>query len=192
MALNMEKGIKMPRLRDKFKNEIVGAVQKEHEIKNVMQLPRMTKLCISMGMGKYYNDAKKIDNCAEELTVITGQRAIKTHAKISEASFKIRKGMAVGVKVTLRGDRMWEFLDRFISVAAPRIADFRGFSRKGFDEKGNYSFGITEQSIFPEINLDKMEVTQGMNFNVVFENSSAPVSENVLEKLGFPFERERK
>lgn len=179
----------MSRLLDKFKSEITKSIQDDFKIKNAMQLPRVTKICVSMGMGQYHSDVKKIDQCAEELSSIVGQKAIKTHAKVSEAGFKIRKGMPVGVKVTLRGKRMWEFLDRFVSIAAPRIADFRGFSRKGFDAKGNYSFGVTEQSIFPEVNLDKMEITQGMNFNIVFENSKSEISEAVLEKLGFPFQR---
>lgn len=182
----------MARLQDKFKQEILPSIQKEFDIKNPMQLPKVDKICVSMGMGDYHSDAKKIEQCAQELSVIAGQKAVITKAKISEAGFKIRQGMPVGVRVTIRGKRMWEFLDRFLSVAAPRIADFRGFSRKGFDGKGNYSFGVKEQSIFPEINLDKMEVTQGMNFNVVFENSEAKVSERVLEHLGFPFTRKNK
>lgn len=181
----------MARLKDKFKTEILSAVKEEFGIKNAMQLPRVVKVCVSMGMGKYHSDAKKIDHCATEMTALVGQKAVRTHAKVSEAGFKIRQGMPVGVRVTLRGNRMWEFLDRFISVAAPRIADFRGFSRKGFDQKGNYSFGVQEQSIFPEVNLDKLEVIQGMNFNVVFENSSKEVSEKVLENLGFPFQRNK-
>ena len=182
----------MARLREKFKAEIVPVIKDEFTVKNPMQLPKMMKICISMGMGQYHSDVKKIDRCAEELSTITGQKAVKTIAKKSEATFKIRQGQAIGVRVTLRGDKMWEFFDRFVSVAAPRIADFRGFSRKGFDGKGNYSFGVSEQSIFPEINLDKLEVTQGMNINVVFENSSMQVSESILEKLGFPFQRKGK
>ncbi len=181
----------MARLKDKFKTEILPTVKEEFSIKNAMQLPKVVKVCVSMGMGKYHSDAKKIDHCATEMTALVGQKAVRTTAKVSEAGFKIRQGMPVGVRVTLRGDRMWEFLDRFISVAAPRIADFRGFSRKGFDQKGNYSFGVQEQSIFPEVNLDKLEVIQGMNFNVVFENSSKEVSEKVLENLGFPFQRNK-
>lgn len=181
----------MARLQEKYNSQILPTVKSEFEVKNPMQLPRVTKICISMGMGDYHSDVKKIEQCAKELSVISGQKAVITRAKISEAGFKIRQGMPVGVRVTLRGKRMWEFFDRFLSVAAPRIADFRGFSRKGFDQKGNYSFGITEQSVFPEVNLDKMEVTQGMNFNVVFENSSAAVSERVLEELGFPFTRKK-
>lgn len=179
----------MARLQEKYKSEILSTVGNEFEIKNPMQLPRVTKICLSMGMGDYHSDVKKIEQCAKELSVIAGQKAVITRAKISEAGFKIRQGMPVGVRVTLRGKRMWEFFDRFLSVAAPRIADFRGFSRKGFDQKGNYSFGISEQSIFPEVNLDKMEIVQGMNINVVFENSTSAVSERVLEELGFPFQR---
>jgi large subunit ribosomal protein L5 len=181
----------MARLQEKYKNEILPTVKTQFGISNPMQLPRVTKICLSMGMGDYHSDVKKIEQCAKELSVIAGQKAVITRAKISEAGFKIRQGMPVGVRVTLRGKRMWEFMDRFLSVAAPRIADFRGFSRKGFDQKGNYSFGITEQSIFPEVNLDKMEITQGMNINVVFENSRSDVSESVLEKLGFPFTRKK-
>lgn len=181
----------MPRLAVKYKENILPELKQEFGVKNPMQLPRVSKICVSMGMGSYNNDVKKIDRCAEELTQIVGQKAVKTIAKVSEAGFKIRKGMSVGVRVTLRGKRMWEFLDRFISVAAPRIADFRGFSRKGFDEAGNYSFGVSEQSIFPEVNLDKMEITQGMNINVVFESSNSAMSESALEKLGFPFTRKK-
>lgn len=181
----------MARLQEKFKNDILPAVKTQFDVKNVMQLPRVAKICISMGMGEYHSDAKKIEQCAQELSVISGQKAVITRAKISEAGFKIRQGMPIGVRVTLRGQRMWEFFDRFLSVAAPRIADFRGFSRNGFDQAGNYSFGVTEQSLFPEVNLDKMEVTQGMNINVVFENSTPEVSESVLEQLGFPFTRKK-
>jgi len=182
----------MARLAETFKTEILPEVKETFSIQNPMQLPKVAKVCVSMGMGEYYNDSKKIEQCSKELTAIVGQKAVITKAKISEAGFKIRKGMPVGVRVTLRGKRMWEYLDRFISVAAPRIRDFQGFSRKGFDSKGNYSFGVVEQSIFPEVNLDKMEITQGMNVNVVFENSSPEVSEKVLEKLGFPFTRKAK
>jgi large subunit ribosomal protein L5 len=181
----------MARLHEKYTAEVLPSVKTAFGIENPMQLPKVTKICISMGMGDYHSDVKKIEQCAKEMTAIAGQKAVITRAKISEAGFKIRQGMPVGVRVTLRGKRMWEFLDRFLSVAAPRIADFRGFSRTGFDQKGNYSFGITEQSIFPEVNLDKMEITQGMNINVVFENSGASVSEHVLEKLGFPFKRKK-
>ncbi|MBF0198507.1 MAG: 50S ribosomal protein L5 [Planctomycetes bacterium] len=182
----------MARLLEKYKSDVIPSVKEEFEVKNVMQLPKVVKICVSMGMGQYCSDVKKIDRCAEELGVIVGQKAVQTKAKVSEAGFKVRKDMPVGCRVTLRGQRMWEFLDRFISVAAPRIADFHGFSRKGFDQKGNYSFGVNEQSIFPEVNLDKMEVTQGMNVNVVFENSTEQVSEAILEKLGFPFQRKDK
>jgi large subunit ribosomal protein L5 len=181
----------MARLQEKFHEAIIPSVKESFEIANPMQLPKVTKICLSMGMGQYHSDVKKIEQCAKELSVISGQKAVITRAKISEAGFKIRQGMPVGVRVTLRGKRMWEFFDRFLSVAAPRIADFRGFSRKGFDQKGNYSFGISEQSIFPEVNLDKMEVIQGMNINVVFENSRSDVSEHVLEGLGFPFQRKK-
>lgn len=181
----------MARLAEKYKDSVLPSIKDEFSIKNPMQLPKVTKVCVSMGMGAYHSDVKKIDRCAEELTQIVGQRAVKTKAKISEAGFKIRQGMPIGVRVTLRGQRMWEFLDRFITVAAPRIADFRGFSRKGFDAAGNYSFGVKEQSIFPEVNLDKMEITQGMNINVVFEGSNSAMSESALEKLGFPFTRKK-
>lgn len=181
----------MARLQEQFKSKILPAVKDSFEIKNPMQLPKISKICVSMGMGEYHSDAKKVEQCAQELSVIAGQKAVITRAKISEAGFKIRQGMPIGVRVTLRGQRMWEFFDRFLSVAAPRIADFRGFSRTGFDQAGNYSFGITEQSLFPEVNLDKMEITQGMNINVVFEHSSPAVSESVLEQLGFPFTRKK-
>lgn len=179
------------RLQENFKTKIIPAIKEQFGIPNPMNLPKVTKICVSMGMGEYHSDAKKIEQCAQELSVITGQKAVITRAKISEAGFKLRQGMPIGVRVTLRGQRMWEFFDRFLSVAAPRIADFRGFSRTGFDQAGNYSFGITEQSLFPEVNLDKMEVTQGMNINVVFENSKPEVSESVLEQLGFPFTRKQ-
>jgi large subunit ribosomal protein L5 len=179
------------RLQETYKAKILPAVKEQFEVKNPMQLPRVAKICVSMGMGEYHSDVKKIEQCAKELSVIVGQKAVITRAKISEAGFKIRQGMPIGVRVTLRGQRMWEFMDRFLSVAAPRIADFRGFSRTGFDKAGNYSFGVKEQSLFPEVNLDKMEITQGMNINVVFENSTPEVSESVLEQLGFPFTRKK-
>lgn len=180
----------MSYLKEKYQKEILPSVGKDFDVKNAMALPRIIKICISMGMGAYHSDVKKIDQCAEELTLIAGQRAVKTFARKSEASFKVREGMPIGVRVTLRGQRMWDFMDRFLNIAAPRISDFRGFSRKGFDGAGNYSFGISEQSIFPEVDLDKIEISQGMNFNIVFENSDPKKSEKVLEELGFPFTRQ--
>ncbi len=181
----------MPRLQTQYLEEVSPAIKEEFKIGNPMQLPKVTKISLNMGLGDHINDSKLVNQCVEELCAITGQHAVKTTARKSESGFKIRAGMVIGAKVTLRSQRMWEFLDRFINVVAPRISDFRGLSRKGFDQKGNYSFGVNEQSIFPEINLDKLLVTQGMNINIVFENSNREMSERALELLRFPFERKK-
>lgn len=179
----------MARLEEQFKREILPVVRKEFNVENSMQLPRLAKICLNMGVGKYHQDSKIVKQCAEELTLIAGQRAVKTLSRKSEAGFKVREGAEVGIRVTLRRARMWEFLDRFVNIASPRISDFNGFSRKGFDQRGNYNFGISEQTVFPEVDLDKSEAVQGMNITIVFENSSPDVSIKVLEMMGFPFER---
>ncbi len=181
-----------PRLQQRYLGNVLPELRTAHSIKNTMQLPRVTKVCLNMGVGKHHGDTKALGQLVDDLTAITGQKAVKALSRSSEASFKIREGMPVGIRVTLRRQRMWEFLDRFINVAAPRIRDFRGFSRQGFDARGNYSFGVGEQSIFPEVNLDKMEASQGMNITVVFENSRPEISERALEMMGFPFERRKK
>lgn len=185
------KAATIPRIKERYGKEILPEVAKAFDIKNPMALPRLEKVCLSMGVGKHHTEANVLKQFQEDLSAISGQRAVVTKAKKSEASFKIREGVPVGIRVTLRCDRMWEFLDRFLNVASPRIRDFRGFSGDGFDEAGNYSCGITEQNIFPEVNLDKMEVTQGLNVNIVFHNSDPKKSRLVLEKMGFPFQRGR-
>jgi large subunit ribosomal protein L5 len=157
----------MARLRDKYKNEIAGALAKEFDIKNPMGIPRIEKVVINMGLGEASANAKLLDTAADELKAITGQKPVITKAKKSIAAFKLRQGMAIGTMVTLRGERMYEFLDRLISVALPRVRDFRGISGKAFDGRGNYTLGIREQLIFPEIDFNKVDKTRGMNISIV-------------------------
>ncbi|MDE5605704.1 MAG: 50S ribosomal protein L5, partial [Bacteroidales bacterium] len=156
-----------PRLKEKYQKEIIPALTKEFQYKSVMQVPRLTKICLNQGLGVAIADKKLIDLGIEEMTAISGQRAVATKSKKDISNFKVRKGMPIGVRVTLRGDKMYEFLDRLISVAIPRIRDFRGISDKGLDGKGNFSFGITEQIIFPEINIDKIRKICGMDITFV-------------------------
>ena len=145
-----------PRLRDKYFTEIVPALQKKFEYKSVMQVPKLQKISINQGLGAGIVDKKVVDSGVEELTMITGQKAVPTKSRKDISNFKLRKGMPIGARVTLRGDNMYEFLDRLVAVALPRVRDFRGINDKGFDGRGNYTFGVTEQIIFPEINIDKV------------------------------------
>jgi len=177
----------MARIREHYKAEVVPALMKEFEYKNIMQVPKITKVVVNMGMGEAVQNVKVIDTALAELTQITGQRPVVTKAKKSIATYKLRKGMPIGVMVTLRGDRMYEFLDRLLNVALPRVRDFGGVSPKAFDGRGNYSLGIKEQIIFPEINYDKIERIQGMNVTI---NTTAPNDEearSLLRLLGMPF-----
>jgi large subunit ribosomal protein L5 len=177
----------MARLKDKYKNEIAPALAKDFDIKNPMAIPRIEKVVINMGIGEAIANAKVLDTAAEELRVITGQKPVITKAKKSIASFKLRQGMNIGTMVTLRGERMYEFLDRLISVALPRVRDFRGISGKAFDGRGNYTLGIREQLIFPEIDFNKVEKTRGMNISIVTTAKNDEQSRALLKGLGMPF-----
>jgi large subunit ribosomal protein L5 len=179
-----------PRLKEKYSNEVVAKLKDKFEYSSVMQVPKLTKICVSQGVGLATSDKKLVDNAVEELTLITGQRAVKTKAKKSISNFKLREGMPIGARVTLRGEKMFEFLDRLINVALPRVRDFRGISSKSFDGRGNYTLGITEQIIFPEIDLDKIPRITGMDITFV---TTAPTDEEALELLtlmGLPFKQD--
>ena len=178
-----------PRLQTLFENEIGPQLMKEFGYTNVMQIPRIKKISVNMGLGEAIQNPKVIESAVEELTTITGQKAVVTKARKSIASFKLREGMNIGAVVTLRRDRMWEFLDRLMNVALPRVRDFKGVSAKAFDGKGNYSLGVREQIIFPEIDYDKIDRVRGMNITVV---TSAPTDDEcrvLLKHLGMPFRK---
>jgi len=177
----------MARLREKYKNEIAPALAKEFDIQNPMAIPRIEKVIINMGLGEASANAKILDVATEELKVITGQKPVITKAKKSIAAFKLRQGMSIGTMVTLRGERMFEFLDRLISVALPRVRDFRGISAKAFDGRGNYTLGIREQLIFPEIDFNKVDKTRGMNISIVTSAKSDDQARSLLKALGMPF-----
>ena len=176
----------MARLRDKYKNEIAGSLAKEFDIKNPMAVPKISKVIINMGLGEASSNAKILDVAAEELRAITGQKPVITKAKKSIAAFKLREGMNIGAMVTLRGDRMYEFLDRLISVALPRVRDFRGISGKAFDGRGNYTLGVREQLIFPEIDFNKVDKTRGMNISIVTTAENDEQARSLLKALGMP------
>jgi large subunit ribosomal protein L5 len=175
------------RLRDKYKTEVVPALMKEFELKNVMAVPRLEKVVINMGMGEATQNAKVLDPAVAELTQITGQKPIVTKAKKSIAAFKVREGMPIGAMVTLRGDRMYEFLDRLMNVALPRVRDFRGVSTKSFDGRGNYTLGLRDQLIFPEIDYAKVDKQKGMNVTIVTTASSDDQARSLLKAMGMPF-----
>ena len=176
-----------PRLKEKYKSEVVAKLEKELGISNINNVPRLQKILVNMGVGAAASDHKLLDAAMNDMRIITGQQPCVTRAKKSIAGFHVREGQAIGCKVTLRGDRMWEFLDRLLSTALPRVRDFRGVSRTSFDGRGNYTLGITEQLIFPEIEYDKVDRTRGMDITFV---TTAENNENalaLLEALGFPF-----
>ena len=178
-----------PRLKERYKNEIVPKLEQELGIANINQVPKVTKIVVNMGVGAAAADAKILDGAVADMRAITGQQPMICRAKKSIAGFHIREGMAIGCKVTLRGDRMWEFMDRLLSTALPRVRDFRGINPNSFDGRGNYSLGITEQLIFPEIDYDKIDRTRGMDITVV---TTAPDDEQafaLLKELGFPFKQ---
>ncbi len=179
----------MARLREKYKNEIAPAVAKEFDIKNLMAIPRLEKIVVNMGVGEAIGNSKVIDAAVDELTVITGQKPVVTRAKKSIAAFKLREGMRIGSMVTLRGDRMYEFLDRLISVALPRVRDFRGIPAKAFDGRGNYTLGIKEQLIFSEIDFNKIDKTRGMNISIVTTAKNDEQGRSLLKMLGMPFRK---
>ena len=176
-----------PRLKEKYVSEIVPALEKQLEIQNINQVPRLEKIVVNMGVGGAASDSKLLDAAMNDMRIITGQQPMITRARKSIAGFHIRTGMAIGCKVTLRGDRMWEFLDRLLSIALPRVRDFRGISPTSFDGRGNYSLGITEQLIFPEIDYDKIDRTRGMDITFVTTAENDKDAKALLDALGFPF-----
>ncbi len=176
-----------PRLRAKYQDEIAAKLMKRFEYTSVMQVPRVTKICLNQGLGKATADKKIIDAAVEEMTLIAGQKAVGTNATKDISNFKLRKGVTIGAKVTLRGDKMYEFLDRLISVSLPRTRDFRGVKSSGFDGHGNFTFGVKEQIIFPEIDLDKIKQINGMDVTVVTTAKTSEEAKALLEEFGFPF-----
>ena len=180
-----------PRLKEQYDSEIRGKLQEELGLDNVMQVPRLTKIVVNMGAGDAAADAKLIDGVVADLRTITGQQPKVNRARKSVSNFKLREGQAIGANVTLRGDRMWEFLDRLIALAIPRIRDFRGLSPKGFDGRGNYSFGVTEQLIFPEIDYDQVVKVRGMDITLVTTAETDAQGRALLDAFGFPFRRQQ-
>ena len=180
----------IPRLKARYRSEIVPALQSEFEIANIMQVPGLTKIVVNMGVGEAARDSKLIEGAIKDLTAITGQKPSVTKARKSIAQFKLREGMPIGAHVTLRGDRMWEFLDRLLSLALPRIRDFRGLSGQQFDGRGNYTFGLTEQVMFHEIDQDKIDRSRGMDITVVTTATNDDEGRALLKQLGFPFKEE--
>ncbi|RME22677.1 MAG: 50S ribosomal protein L5 [Deltaproteobacteria bacterium] len=177
----------MARLQEFYRNEVVPKMMKEFGYRNPMQVPRLVKIVVNMGLGEAIQNPKIIDNSVEELAAITGQRPLVTRARKSIANFKLRTGMAIGCMVTLRKSRMWEFFDRLVNVAIPRVRDFKGLSKRAFDGKGNYTFGIREQIIFPEINYDKVEKIKGMNITIVTTARTDEEARALLKFMGMPF-----
>lgn len=177
----------MARLKELYSNEIVPQLTKEFSYNNVMQVPRIEKVVVNMGLGEAIQNVKILDSAVEELAAITGQKAVITKAKKSIAGFKLRQGMPIGCMVTLRREKMFEFLDRLINIALPRVRDFKGISGKGFDGRGNYSLGVKEQLIFPEINYDKIDKIKGLNITIVTTAKTDEESKALLKLLGMPF-----
>jgi large subunit ribosomal protein L5 len=176
-----------PRMKQRFRDELVPALQQELGLQNVMQVPRLDKIVVNMGIGDAVKDGRLLDAAVDDHTTITGQKPVVTKARKSIAGFKLREGMPIGAKVTLRGDRMWEFYDRLVSLALPRIRDFRGMSPRSFDGHGNYTMGVTEQLIFPEIDYDKVAEVRGMDITIVTTATTDDEARSLLTALGFPF-----
>ena len=179
----------VPRLKKEYNKRIVSALTEEFAYKNVMQVPKLEKIVVSRGVGAAVADKKLIDHAVDELTMITGQKAISTMSKKDVAAFKLRKGMPIGAKVTLRGEMMYEFLDRLVTSALPRVRDFQGIKATGFDGRGNYSLGVTEQIIFPEINIDKINRINGMDITFVTTAATDKEAKSLLTELGLPFKK---
>ena len=177
----------MSRLKERYQQDVVATLRKEFGYSNVMAVPRIEKVVVNMGLGEATGNAKIVDAGADELTRISGQKAVVTKAKKSIAQFKVRQGMPIGTMVTLRGERMWEFLDRLISIALPRVRDFRGVSAKGFDGRGNYTLGLRDQIIFPEIDYMKVDKNRGMNISVVTTAKTDEEARRLLQLMGMPF-----
>ncbi len=179
----------MARLLEQYKQDVIGQLTERFSYRNVMEVPRITKVTLNMGLGEAVKDKKILDHATSDMATIAGQKPIVTYSRKSIAGFKIRDGWPIGCKVTLRRDRMWEFLDRFINVAAPRIRDFRGFSAKSFDGRGNYSFGVREQIIFPELEFDKVDAIRGMDVTITTTAKSDEEGQALLEAFNFPFRK---
>ena len=177
----------MSRLKEKYQKEVVAALTKEFGYKNVMAVPRITKVVVNMGLGEATANAKLVDTGADELSRITGQKPVTRRAKKSIAAFKVRKGMPIGTMVTLRGERMWEFLDRLMNIALPRVRDFKGVSPRGFDGRGNYTLGLRDQLLFPEIDYMKVDKARGMNVSVVTTAKTDQEARKLLQFIGMPF-----
>ena len=178
-----------PRLKEKYVKEVSPALKETLSLANVNEVPRLDKIVVNMGVGAAVQDSKQLDAAVEDLRIITGQQPTITRAKKSIAGFKIRQGMPIGAKVTLRGDRMWEFFDRLMSTAIPRVRDFRGMNPNSFDGRGNYSMGVTEQLIFAEVDYDKVDRTRGMDITFVTTGKTDEAAKALLEAFGFPFKR---
>jgi large subunit ribosomal protein L5 len=181
-----------PRLADKYKKEVIPVLQKRFNYKSVMQVPRLEKICLNRGVNGAVNDKKLIDIALDEMTMITGQKAVSTMSKKDISNFKLRKNMPIGTRVTLRGVKMYEFLDRFIATALPRVRDFKGVNDKSFDGRGNYTIGITEQIIFPEVDIDKVNKITGMDITFVTTASTNEEAFELLKELGMPFKNVKK
>ncbi len=179
-----------PRLKTKYREEVVPALMEEFQYGSIMEVPRLTKICINQGVGGATQDKKLVDNALEEMSRIAGQHAVPTRAKKSVSNFKLREGMTIGVRVTLRNERMYEFMDRLVTVALPRVRDFRGINDKSFDGRGNYSLGITEQIIFPEIDLDKVSSITGMDVTFVTTAKTDAEALSLLKHMGMPFKNQ--
>jgi large subunit ribosomal protein L5 len=181
-----------PRLKEKYKNEIVPALVKQFNYKSVMQVPKITKIVLNQGLGSAVADKRLIENAINEMTMIAGQKAVATKAKKDISNFKLRKGINIGARVTLRGDLMYEFLDRLLSISLPRIRDFKGVSAKGFDGRGNYTLGVNEQIIFPEIDIDKVMKINGMDITFVTTAPNDSEAFALLKEFGMPFNNQKK
>ena len=177
----------IPRLKEQYNKEIVGKIQKKFSLKNKFMVPKILKIVLNMGLGADANDKKKLQNCVEDMSLISGQKPSVTKFKKSISNFKTRKGSPAGVKVTLRKDKMYEFIDRLVNIALPRIKDFRGLTKDGLDKFGNYSFGIKEHIIFPEINFDKVDRIRGMDITIATSGKSKEFTLALLQELNFPF-----
>jgi large subunit ribosomal protein L5 len=180
-----------PRLRVKYEEEVKKALMEKFQYKSVMQIPRIEKVCLNQGVGAATQDKKLAEHALNEMSMITGQKAVPTKAKKSVSNFKLRDGMTIGARVTLRNERMWEFLDRLISVSLPRVRDFRGINDKSFDGRGNYSMGVTEQIIFPEINIDRVNKITGMDITFVTSANTDAEALELLKAIGLPFKNQR-
>jgi large subunit ribosomal protein L5 len=181
-----------PRLREKYEKEIIPALKEQFGFKSVMRVPKITKICLNQGLGGATADKKLIDTGINEMTLVAGQKAVAVKSRKDISNFKLRRGNPIGVRVTLRGERMYEFLDRLISVAIPRVRDFRGINDKGFDGRGNYSMGVTEQIIFPEIDIDKVNKINGMDITIVTTARNDNECLALLKEFGLPFKNQKK